>query len=77
MCQDGIKHAHCALCNAVTLDIRESGRTADRGTVRAAERLLCQRWLAWAEEWGDADMRQALVADTRAVLGPDAGPVRS
>jgi hypothetical protein len=51
-CAQGIKHTHPA-------------PLPERGV---AERKLLSHWLAWAEEWGDADMRQSLIARTKALL---------
>jgi hypothetical protein len=39
-------------------------------TYRRAQQTegLLAEWLAWAEEWGDRDMRQSLIARTKRTL---------
>ena len=60
-CADGILHTHCEKCG-------HPGENIPRGSSRTAERELCKRWLDWAENWGDEDMKQELIASTRGEL---------
>jgi hypothetical protein len=73
-CHLGIKHHHhedsanrCLYEDASGVE-RCAYEETPPSTGGVAIRKLLEDWISWAEEWGDRDMRQSLIARTKRAL---------